>query len=664
MCKVFVDAHTTVNTMDERRKRLTRSLYAPRRCNTCHKMVYFTAVRCKQCGNISHETCANSPNHWCNINNPNTRRNSHQTVTGDTNWSQFSSERISEPLELNQEKMPEDCSKKSGGAASSAATALSGLLKVVHWLSQRKRSREMSKANAADKHVKGRFGLNQDKIDDKMAKKRLKTLLKNVQRFQPPNQCSCNWPHVGPVCLVHNDSYQNFFTSPSGSLSSSGCVSTASSAAQTPSDTEGDFGRLTSSICRTQERLLQLPEVCYRAVPSVSSPSSNVSASQTRKGTVMKTRAQNLSMHGRFGRHWMTKAKTLSLETKGSPIERLCATWPPVGKTVSTVEDFLDDTESGIGDCDLSEISAKSQCADVRETLGEWCIPFGDLDIIEKLKQDHNGDIYRGRWHGEVLIYTFKQETEEEVGQFLEEVAQLSMIRHENVVLFMGACIEPPQLAIITSMRKGPSLYEQLHMQRYRLPFYNKVSIARQIAQGMGYLHAKGIIHKKLNSKNIILEGRVKLCIMDQAMTSQENDRPGYGSISRGHLTYISPELMRTLRVDPPHVYPEASFTRESDIYAFGSVLYELLSEKFAFSSFPSHTVIWLIANGRTQMVDDLKCTNVLRGLLIDCWCATPQHRPPFSYIARQLQENVSLHKRHSSSEPERIHHTGRGISV
>jgi len=57
------------------------------------------------------------------------------------------------------------------------------------------------------------------------------------------------------------------------------------------------------------------------------------------------------------------------------------------------------------------------------------------------------------------------------------------MIRHENISLFMGACIESPNLAVITSARKGPSLYESIHIKRQSIYLPNKINIARQIAQ-------------------------------------------------------------------------------------------------------------------------------------------------------------------------------------
>jgi len=61
---------------------------------------------------------------------------------------------------------------------------------------------------------------------------------------------------------------------------------------------------------------------------------------------------------------------------------------------------------------------------------------------------------FSGRWHGDVLIHTYDNQSDAEVMEFLRDVANLSRIRHESVCLFMGACLQRPDYAIVT--RFGP----------------------------------------------------------------------------------------------------------------------------------------------------------------------------------------------------------------
>ncbi len=52
----------------------------------------------------------------------------------------------------------------------------------------------------------------------------------------------------------------------------------------------------------------------------------------------------------------------------------------------------------------------------------------------------------------------------------------------------------------------GNTLYTLLHLRKDKFPINKLVIIAQQIAQGMGYLHHRGIVHKDLKTKNIFLE--------------------------------------------------------------------------------------------------------------------------------------------------------------
>lgn len=75
------------------------------------------------------------------------------------------------------------------------------------------------------------------------------------------------------------------------------------------------------------------------------------------------------------------------------------------------------------------------------------------------------------------------------------------------------------------SVQKGVSLYDHLHIREEKVSVHLGISITRQVAQGMGYLHARGIVIRKLNSKNIFLDTKVKLCLMDYGMAEKRHDR-------------------------------------------------------------------------------------------------------------------------------------------
>ena len=76
--------------------------------------------------------------------------------------------------------------------------------------------------------------------------------------------------------------------------------------------------------------------------------------------------------------------------------------------------------------------------------------------------------VHQGNWHGDVAIKILNTEyldDEGEAGCTLEafrlDVTTFRKTRHENLILFMGACMNPPKLAIVTSLCKGASANTQ-----------------------------------------------------------------------------------------------------------------------------------------------------------------------------------------------------------
>lgn len=71
------------------------------------------------------------------------------------------------------------------------------------------------------------------------------------------------------------------------------------------------------------------------------------------------------------------------------------------------------------------------------------------------------GKVHKGRWHGEVAIRLLEIDgnNQDHLKLFKKEVMNYRQTRHENVVLFMGACMAPPHLAIITRCCCMPQMH-------------------------------------------------------------------------------------------------------------------------------------------------------------------------------------------------------------
>ncbi|XP_056020508.1 kinase suppressor of Ras 2-like isoform X4 [Ostrea edulis] len=300
-------------------------------------------------------------------------------------------------------------------------------------------------------------------------------------------------------------------------------------------------------------------------------------------------------------------------------------------------------------------------------TLKEWDIPFEQLKFMDKIGTGRFGTVYKGTWHGQVAIKMLHMDPDSDNNQaqlsaFKLEVAMLKNTRHENLLLFMGACMKPPQLAIVTSYCSGQTLYTYVRTNvREKFNMNKTILIAQQIAQGMGYLHARGIIHKDLKTKNIFLENG-KVVITDFGLFSvtkicHGNRKGDWLHISPGWLCYLSPEVIRCLHSGRSKV--DLPFSEKSDVYAFGTIWYELLVGDWPFRNQPPECIIWQVGRGIKQSLGSVMASKEVKDVLMLCWSYQPDDRPQF----RQLLKTVErLPKKRLVRSPSHPVHLSRSV--
>ncbi|XP_052868830.1 kinase suppressor of Ras 1 [Anopheles cruzii] len=298
-------------------------------------------------------------------------------------------------------------------------------------------------------------------------------------------------------------------------------------------------------------------------------------------------------------------------------------------------------------------------------SLKEWDIPYDDLHLKEKIGNGRFGTVHRALWHGDVAVKLLKEDyvdNDRTLEAFKLEVATFKKTRHENVVLFMGACMQPPRLAIVTSLCKGNTLFTHIHLRKDKFNLNRTTLVAQQISQGMGYLHARGIVHKDLKTKNIFLENG-KVIITDFGLFSATKllyCELGLG-IPSGWLCYLAPELMCNLTPYRP-VEGDLPFSRASDIYAFGTVWYELLCGEFPFKSQPAESIIWQVGRGMKQTLANLQASRDVKDILIKCWNYHLDDRPDFAKLLNLLERLPKKRLARSPSHPVQLSRSAESV--
>ena len=126
-------------------------------------------------------------------------------------------------------------------------------------------------------------------------------------------------------------------------------------------------------------------------------------------------------------------------------------------------------------------------------------------------------------------------------------------------------------------------------------------------------------------------------------------------SIPEGWLCYLAPEIMRTLRVRPDETGENAftqAFTKASDVYAFGTIWFELLTGEFSWKHQPPETVIWMVGRGMKPSLANLQASKDVKDILVMCWTFKPEERPDFSILHNYLEKIPSKRLARSPSHP------------
>ncbi|KAK4354770.1 hypothetical protein RND71_026964 [Anisodus tanguticus] len=258
-----------------------------------------------------------------------------------------------------------------------------------------------------------------------------------------------------------------------------------------------------------------------------------------------------------------------------------------------------------------------------------WEIDNTLLKFEYKIATGSTGDLYKGSFHSqEVAVKVLKPECLNENVQidFAQEVYILRKVRHKNVVQFIGACTKPPHLCIITEFMSGGSLYDFLHKKKsfFRLPSLLKVAI--DVSKGMNYLHQNKIIHRDLKTANLLMDENQVVKVADFGVARVEV-QSGVMTAETGTYRWMAPEVIG-----------HRPYDRKADVFSFGIVLWELLTEKLPYEFLtPLQAAVAVVQKGLRPTIP----TNthpMLVELLERCWQQEPCLRPEFSEILDILQ--------------------------
>jgi serine/threonine protein kinase len=267
-----------------------------------------------------------------------------------------------------------------------------------------------------------------------------------------------------------------------------------------------------------------------------------------------------------------------------------------------------------------------------------WEVDYSEIQIHDKIAEGSFGVVYRGLWRGiEVAVKKLSPmllSNTEIFERFLHEVSLMSQLRHPNVLLFLGACLQPPDIALLTEYMPKGTLYNVLRKEK--LEWHRKLAIAVETAKGLQYLHNHHppVLHRDLKSLNLLVDDNYHIKVADfglsqtKALTQTEQNRDDSKSL----------EIKGTICWQAPEVLSNGPYTEKSDIFSLGMVLYELLTERVPYEDKSFLQVLNAVNTQNEYPPIPSDCDPDFTQLLKDCWRKDPNSRPDINEVLKRLK--------------------------
>ncbi|KAK4546250.1 hypothetical protein RGQ29_032891 [Quercus rubra] len=200
----------------------------------------------------------------------------------------------------------------------------------------------------------------------------------------------------------------------------------------------------------------------------------------------------------------------------------------------------------------------------------ELAIATDDFSLNNKIGQGGFGSVYYAELRGEKAA--IKKMGMQASKEFLSEPKVLTNVHHLNLVRLIGYCVEDSLFLVYEYIENG-NLSQHLHSSSGRdpLPWSTRVNIALDSARGLEYIHEYTVpvyIHRDIKPANILIDKNFRGKVADFGLTKlTEYGTASLNSSLAGTFGYMSPEYTQYGKISP-----------KIDVYAFGVVLFELIS--------------------------------------------------------------------------------------
>ncbi|KDO19413.1 TKL protein kinase [Saprolegnia parasitica CBS 223.65] len=284
-------------------------------------------------------------------------------------------------------------------------------------------------------------------------------------------------------------------------------------------------------------------------------------------------------------------------------------------------------------------VAAKAD-ADLLEELELWRLDGAQLTLTEQLAQSQDKEVWRGVYDDEVVaVKSLKVHSmENATAKFVHEIQILMKLDCPNIVAMYGVIYSPENVSesvqlVYEFMDNGNLAQYLARTPVHEMHWTEKVRYAIDIVTGLQYLHARGIIHRDLKCKHVLVNSNMQVKLTD-FNGSRETD-------------VFMTQGAGTLRWTAPEVYSGSSYNVAADIYSLGMIFVELETHVMPFAK-------EVTAKGRPlndfeimqrvqdqSLVPHFPSESPFREMGLQCVAWDPQLRPTPDEIITALEDEL-----------------------
>lgn len=265
---------------------------------------------------------------------------------------------------------------------------------------------------------------------------------------------------------------------------------------------------------------------------------------------------------------------------------------------------------------------------------------------------------YEGHTVAVKVIRVFTTNLNTILSGFCREVVAWKHLRHPNILPLIGVTVSENRFAMVSEWMENGNINEFVRKD----PEANRTVLLAEVASGLKYMHDLRIVHGDLKGGNILINKEKRACIADFSLTTITGvgtQSPGASLMSTlsddtlmsftggGTYRWMSPELLDPERFRIPQIEGERP-TRQSDCYALGMVVYEVLCGYYPFIEIENNILLLeSITNGvrpkKPEGAARLGFSNELWMIVERCWRENRDERPIVEEILNCLNDSTAF---------------------